>query len=50
MSRAVFIALALLLLPFASLRAAEGSGAAPAPPDHCSELRKEAEGWSERVP
>ena len=48
MSRAVFIALALFLLPFTSLRAAEGSGADPAPPDPCAALRAEAEGWSER--
>ena len=48
MSRAVFIALALLLLPFASLRAAEGSGVDPAQPDPCAALRAEAEGWPER--
>ncbi len=48
MSRAAFIALALFLLPFTSLRAAEGSGADPAPPDRCAALRAEAEGWSER--
>ena len=48
MSRAVFIALVLFLLPFTSLRAAEGSGADPAPPDRCAALRAEAEGWSER--
>ena len=48
MSRAVFIALALFLLPFTSLRAAEGSGADPAPPDPCAALRAEADGWSER--
>jgi len=48
MSRAVFIVLALLLLPFAQLRAAEGSGADPAPPDPCAALRNESEGWAER--
>ena len=48
MSRAVFIALALFLLPFTPLRAAEGSGADPAPPDPCAALRAEADGWSER--
>lgn len=48
MSRAVFIALVLLLLPFASLRAAEGSGVDPAPADRCAALRAEAEGWPER--
>lgn len=48
MSRAVFIALALLLLPFTSLRAAEGSGVDPAPADRCDALRAEAEGWPER--
>ena len=48
MSRAAFIALALFLLPFTPLRAAEGSGADPAPPDPCAALRAEADGWSER--
>lgn len=48
MSRAVIMALALFLLPFAPLRAAEGSGEPAVPYDRCAALRAEAEGWSER--
>jgi len=48
MSRAATIALTLLVLPFAKLRAAEGSGANLAPLDPCAALRAEADHWDER--
>ena len=50
MSRSVIMALALtlLVLPFAQLRAAEGSGADLAPLDPCAALRAEADHWAGR--